>query len=373
MNTQLDVLVVGDANPDLVLRGDVVPRFGQVEQMLSAADLVLGGSAAITASGCARLGLRTALLARVGDDVFGGVTRAWLEERGVVLENPRPAAGEPTGLSVILSGPDDRSILTLPGTIPTLTPSDISDELLARTRHLHVASVFLQPALADGLADVFARARALGVTTSLDTNWDPSERWTGIRELLGGVDVFLPNTAELLAVTGAADVAAAAALLVASGTTVVLKDGARGGRAWTPAASAEAETANSAGGFSASGGAGGLSASGGAGEFSAPGGAGGYSVPGGAGGYSVPGGAGEFSAVSGIAEFSAPSLAVDVVDTTGAGDSFNAGFLAARLGGSDLPEAVAWAAAAGSLSTRAPGGTAAQATRAEIRAALTPA
>jgi len=308
MNTEFDVLVVGDANPDLVLRGDVVPRFGQAEQLLSGADLVLGGSAAITATGCARLGLRTALLARVGDDVFGTVTREWLAERGVRQLAPASAADAPTGLSVILSGPDDRAILTLPGAIRTLTPDDVTDELLAATRHLHVASVFLQPGLAAGLAGVFARARALGVTTSVDTNWDPSERWAGIRELLAGVDVFLPNTAELLAVTGLDDVAAAAATLVAGGTTVVLKDGARGGRAW----SAEGECA-------------------------------------------------------------APSLAVDVVDTTGAGDSFNAGFLAARLGGADLPDAVAWAAAAGSLSTRAAGGTAAQATLPEIRAALAPA
>ncbi|TQS42159.1 carbohydrate kinase family protein [Cryptosporangium phraense] len=302
----LDVLVVGDANPDLVLRGDVVPRFGQVEQLLTDADLVLGGSAAITASGCARLGLRTALLARVGDDVFGSVTRGWLADRGVRLESPRPAAGEPTGLSVILSGPDDRSILTLPGTIPTLTPDDVSDDLLARTRHLHVASVFLQPALAAGLADVLTRARAAGVTTSVDTNWDPSEKWEGIRSVLAVTDVFLPNTAELLAVTGEASAEAAAASLVAAGTTVVLKDGARGGRVWAPEG-----------------------------------------------------------------EFAAPSLAVPVVDTTGAGDSFNAGFLAARLGGASLEEAVAWAAAAGSLSTRAPGGTAAQATAPELREALT--
>jgi sugar/nucleoside kinase (ribokinase family) len=62
----------------------------------------------------------------------------------------------------------------------------------------------------------------------------------------------------------------------------------------------------------------------------------------------------------------APSVPVDVVDTTGAGDSFNAGFLAARLSGLALADAVGWAAAAGSLSTRAAGGTAAQATADEL-------
>ena len=95
---RLDVLVVGDANPDLVLRGDVRPRFGQAEQLLDAADLVLGGSAAITAAGCARLGLRTALLAAVGDDVFGAFVRERLAERGVELLTPGRARRRADGL-----------------------------------------------------------------------------------------------------------------------------------------------------------------------------------------------------------------------------------------------------------------------------------
>jgi len=299
----VDVLVAGDANPDLILRGDTVPRFGQAEQLLTAADLVLGGSAAITACGLARLGLRTTLLAAVGDDAFGAITRQSLTERGVRLESPA-AAGVPTGISVHLSTVDDRAILTLPGTIPTLRPQDITDEHLAATRHLHVGSLYLQPALAHGLAGVFGRARALGVGTSLDTNFDPSGRWESLAEILAQTDVFLPNAAELLAVTGAADPAAGAAALVAGGTTVVMKDGARGARAWWPG-----------------------------------------------GGCSAPG------------------RPVTVVDTTGAGDSFNAGFLAARLAGLPIETAVGWAAAAGSLSTRAAGGTDAQPTRPELLSA----
>jgi ribokinase len=327
---RLDVLVVGDANPDLVLRGDVRPRFGQAEQLLSAADLVLGGSAAITAAGCARLGLRTALLAGVGDDVFGAFTRERLAERGVRTTALRTVPQIPTGLSVILSTIGDRAILTLPGTIPTVRPGDVTDAHLASTRHLHVASLFLQPELAGGLVDIFARARAMGVSTSLDTNWDPSERWDSVMAILAETDFFLPNAAELLAVTGrvptrddapdrdaphgeardrdapdgdAPDCEAAAAELVAAGTTVVLKDGPRGARAWWPGG-----------------------------------------------------------------DCAAPGMPVEVVDTTGAGDSFNAGFLAGHLAGLPMPQAVAWAAMAGSLSTRAAGGTDAQATLDELRA-----
>ncbi|AGZ42771.1 carbohydrate kinase family protein [Actinoplanes friuliensis] len=297
----MDVLVVGDANPDLVLRGDVRPRFGQAEQLLTGADLVLGGSAAITAAGCARLGLDTLLLTALGDDVFGVITRQRLEERGVTLLL-QPSGDVPTGLSVILTPPgDDRAILTLPGTIPALRPEDVTDAHLSAARHVHVASLYLQPRLAAGLAGVFARARALGVGTSLDTNWDPTEKWESITDILAYTDVFLPNANELRAVTGSTDVDRAAASLVATGTTVVMKNGAAGARAWWPGG-----------------------------------------------------------------ECSAPGRPVDVVDTTGAGDSFNAGFLAGRLAGLPIPEAIGWAATAGSLSTRASGGTAAQATRAEL-------
>jgi sugar/nucleoside kinase (ribokinase family) len=260
---------------------------------------VLGGSGSITAAGCARLGLRTALLAAVGDDVFGRVVREALDERGVTLLEA-DAGGAPTGLSVILTpeGGEGRAILTLPGTIPLLRPADLTDELLGRTRHVHVSSLYLQPALAAGLAGVFERAHELGVTTSLDTNWDPAEQWSSIGDILAHTDVFLPNAAELLAITGAATPAEAARGLAA---TVVMKDGERGARAWW------------------------------------------------AGG-----------------ECAAPGRTVEVVDTVGAGDSFNAGFLAARLTGHPIEEAVRWAAAAGSLSTRAAGGTAAQATPADL-------
>ncbi|GLW27655.1 carbohydrate kinase family protein [Actinoplanes regularis] len=289
---EFDVLVVGDANPDLVLRGDVRPRFGQQEQLLTGADLVLGGSAAITATGCARLGLRTALLTAIGDDLFGEIVRDQLRARNVRIITA-PAAGVPTGLTVILNEADDRAMLTLPGTIAALRPADVTDALLGRARHVHVASLYLQPALAEGLAPVFARARELGLTTSLDTNWDPAERWDWVPEILPHTDVFLPNSAELHAITGGDG----PEKLVAAGTIVVMKDGIRGARAWWPGG-----------------------------------------------------------------ESTAPARPVEVVDAVGAGDSFNAGFLAACLTGRTVREAVAWAAAAGSLSTRAAGGTAAQPT-----------
>lgn len=299
------VLVAGDANVDLVLRGDVVPRFGQAEQLADSGELVLGGSASIVACGLARLGVPTFLVARVGDDAFGRFQLDGLAAAGVSTAHIEVDTAVPTGLSVILSAPDDRAILTVPGTIPTLRAEAVRKALAAAgAAHLHVASYFLQPSLAAELPALLAEVRAAGVTVSLDTNWDPAERWDGVLDLLAHVDVFLPNLSELraLAPSNGSDVDRARHL-ASLGPRVVVKAGADGGWSVDPA------------------------------------------------GVVVR----------------APGLPVDVVDTTGAGDSFDAGYLAALAHGiADEAERLRWAAAAGSLSTLGSGGTGRQATLADL-------
>lgn len=310
----MDVLVVGDANPDLILAGDAVPRFGQAEQLLDRADLVLGGSAALVACGLARLEVQVGLAAVVGADAFGGLVRDWLELRGVDLAALATDPGTPTGLSVILLANDDRSILTLPGTVPGLGVDAVLAQVdRLRPRHVHVASYFLQPGLAARLPELLGELARWGIGTSLDTNWDPAERWSGLAEALRRVDVFLPNRAEVVAVAralgvgiGPDDGVGAARALAAYGCRVVVKCGAEGAISVGPdGAVAKAEA--------------------------------------------VP---------------------VEVVDTTGAGDSFDAGYLAALVGGiDDEAERLRWGVVAGALSTRGAGGTATQATRDEVAAA----
>ena len=80
----IDLLVVGDCNPDLVLRGGQVrPVFGQAERMVDRADLVIGGTSSITACGAARLGLSTTFVGVVGDDDFGRFMRDQMSAAGV--------------------------------------------------------------------------------------------------------------------------------------------------------------------------------------------------------------------------------------------------------------------------------------------------
>ncbi len=300
------VLVVGDANPDLVLRGDVVPRFAQAEQLLDTADLVLGGSAAITAHGLARLDRPVTLLAAVGDDLFGRDTVGRLESAGVDTRFVLVRKETSTGLTVVLSTPDDRAILTLLGTIPTLSGGDVLDAVDALRpgglAHVHFSSLFLQQTLAGQLAGVLVTLREAGLTTSLDTNADPALRWDGVTELLPHLDVLLPNRTEVTQLARRDDPMAAARALAGAGPLVVVKDGAKGGFA--------------------------------------------------------------VRRDGDVVEVAARPRTV--IDTTGAGDTFDAGFLDAWLTGSDLVTCLSRAVRAGSFAVSAAGGTAGQPTQADL-------
>ncbi|MEV0096886.1 carbohydrate kinase family protein [Streptomyces sp. NPDC050738] len=309
MSPPFDLLVIGDANPDVVL-GPVPHRlaFGQREQLVGHAGLVLGGSAAIMACGAARLGLRVAFAGRVGDDPAGDFVRSALAGRGVDLTALVTDPHLPTPLTAILTTDDgDRTILTAPGCLAATGLDDVPEALLASVRHVHAASFFLMPQLARSLPRIFAAARSHGASTSLDTNDDPSGRWDrGLLDpALRGTDILLPNASEARALAGTAELLDAAAELARRGPLVVVKDGAEGALAHD-GAHPPLRTA------------------------------------------AVP---------------------VEPLDTVGAGDSFDAGFITAILRGLDTEAALAVAATCGSLSTRGHGGTATQPTWDEARAA----
>ncbi|MBS2535278.1 carbohydrate kinase family protein [Catenulispora sp. NF23] len=293
--TTFDLLVVGDANPDVLLAGaPPVPPYGQAETLVSSGALALGGSAAIVAHGAARLGLSTALAAVVGRDGAGDFVLDVLTSAGVDIAAVTRHPDLPTALTICLDGPDgDRAILTAPGCLAAFDPAAFDPRQLPPARHIHAASYFLQPILAARLPDLFRTADA---TCSLDTNHDPSGHWHLTPGLLEACDYVLPNEAEALALTGTATVDAALAGFVKAGVvTPVVKRGRDGATART-----------------------------------------------------------------GTELHNARLTPLVPVDTVGAGDSFDAGFLAAVLNGDDLDQALAIGCACGALSTREVGGTAAQ-------------
>jgi sugar/nucleoside kinase (ribokinase family) len=302
-----DLLVVGEINPDLILRGpDLVPAFGQAEKLVQAATLTIGSSSAIMACGAARLGLRTAFVGVVGDDVFGRFMLDALAARGIDVSACIVDERLATGFSMILSQPHDRAILTYLGAIAALRAGQVERSILRRARHLHVGSYFLLNGLRPDLASLYTQAHELGLTTSLDTNWDPTGSWDGgLDALLAECDVLMPNEAEARFIARRDDLEQAVGVLAARVPTLAVKLGAHGALAR-----------------------------------------------------------------QGEKRARALSLPVQVVDTTGAGDSFDAGFLYGYLHDWSLLESLRLACACGALSTRMPGGTEGQPALAEALEAL---
>lgn len=301
-----DLAVIGEINPDLILSGDVVPRFGQAEQILSDMTLTIGSSAAIFACGAARLGLHVLFFGKVGDDEFGRFMLQAMQERQIDTSNVKIDPHLRTGASIILNRGSDRAIMTFPGAIPLLELDDIPLEALAQARHLHLTSYFIQDRLRPGVPELFARAHEMGLKTSLDTNFDPSGLWdAGLSEVLALTDVFLPNETEACAITKTQDVDQAAAKLAEKIPLVAVKLGAKGALS-----------------------------------------------------------------ISKGQRLAQPAMPVAVVDTVGAGDTFDAGFLYAYLHGWDLKRCLQLGTACGSLSTLAAGGTTSQPTLAKALAFL---
>ena len=297
MNKKFDVVVIGEINVDLILNGNVDPQFGQVEQIVDDANLQLGSSAVIFACGAAKLGLKTAFIGVVGDDLFGTFMINELNKKSINTDGVIIKPSIKTGLSVILTKKNDRAILTHLGSIPELIYSDINFEIIAQSKHLHLASYFMLDNLRPDLSKLFDQVKELGLSISIDTNYDPKELWNGgINDLLKIVDIFLPNQNELLAITKQKNLETAIVEINKLVPIVVVKMGKEG---------AIGKMVNKP-------------------------------------------------------QALAPSVEVDVVDTVGAGDSFDAGFIYGYLKQFDLMHSIQIAIVCGSLSTRKPGGTSAQ-------------
>lgn len=297
-----NVLILGELNVDLVLQcPDAVPVPGK-EVLAEDFRMTLGSASAICAAGLARLGNGVRFVGRIGRDFWGQYCVDTLSRAGVDTSGVRSETTLKTGVTVSISSPQDRALVTYLGSITALDGADVDDEALGGIDHLHVSSYFLQRGLQPHCRTLFARATELGLTTSLDCGFDPAERWNaGLIATLEQVDLFFPNEEELRAVSGCSEPAAAIRALDNGRTRVIAKLGGRG-----------------------------------------------------------------CLAIDGTRVVHVPALPVDVVDTTGAGDSFNAGFLHRWLRGGSLEECLRYGAACGALSTRAIGGTAAQPTPDEV-------
>ncbi|MEV6621843.1 carbohydrate kinase family protein [Amycolatopsis sp. NPDC051106] len=215
------IVVVGDAALDVIARHDKpLPHGGDARAKIR---FTGGGSGANTALWLRHLGAETTLLARIGDDPGGRLIRAELEAAGVRCAFAVDAEAPTCCVVVMVDGSGQRSMLADRGANQRFCPEDVTPAALAGAGHLHLSGYVLldPPSRAAGLA-ALALARELGLTTSVDPQaaahiTDPAAFLDDVR----GVDLLMPNTEELVALTGSADPASAKELLDAVGAVVV--------------------------------------------------------------------------------------------------------------------------------------------------------
>jgi sugar/nucleoside kinase (ribokinase family) len=251
----------------------------------------IGGNAANTSIALARVGVPVRTVGAIGADAQGRFVLDALQRAGVDT-SAVATLDEPTAATVGLVANDGRRMfLHRPGVsaVHFAAPLDFDAKLIDGMGHYHLASLFILPNFRPHAAESLARARVAGLTTSLDTNWDPRGEWIdALGSCLPGLDFLFMNEDE------ARMVGLSPAEILARGVrTFVLKLGPRGCIVYAQ-------------GF----------------------------------------------------EADVPAFDVPVKDTTGAGDCFAAGFLAAWLRGSSLEEAGRFANAVGALSVQQVGASA---------------
>jgi len=288
-----DVSVIGELNLDLILYGLPSELVLEHEHIAKDLSITLGSSSAIFAHNLACLGNKVGFSSCIGSDPFGEICLKRLGESGVDVSRVRRMPTKTTGLTVILPQRKQRFILTYPGTMYEMGERDLDLTYVFSAKHLHVSSYFLQKGLRASLLDIFRKAKDAGLTTSLDTNDDPENRWSSeIQLLLKYTDILLPNEREACKLAQVDDLDRAAEILAQKVPILVIKRGSQGA----------------------------------------------------------------IARVSKEKYVGFPPV-VDVADHVGAGDSFDAGFIHQFIRGAKTEDCLKFANVAGSLSVTRPGGT----------------
>jgi len=298
-----DVITAFDICVDFLMDlGTTEPEFGQKEKLVDGYGLEMGGSACIFACQCAKLGLLTTGVGSIGTDSFGKFMLDCLSKDGIDTTHIRENK-EQTALTLCLNkAGGDRSILTYMGAMDTVQKAWL-EELLPQARHLHVCSYYLLKSLQPEYPTILKKAKELGVTVSLDTNWDPEETWDGgIQDILPYVDIFLPNENELMLIAQKDNVEDALRQVGGLVPTIAVKCGEEGAYAYCKGKT-----------------------------------------------------------------YKSDAMKVTVADTVGAGDSFNGGFIYGLLNGLSMEECLKIGTICGSLNVSKSGGTAGQPNMAELR------
>jgi sugar/nucleoside kinase (ribokinase family) len=302
---RLDAVVVGELNIDLVLWEVPMPEY-EKEMLAKDMRFAMGSSSAITAHNLSAIGSRVGFIGKAGKDNFGdfmieGLKRGGVETSGILQETTLK-----TGATIVLANPPKKALLTYMGAMTDLTIDDIDWDYIAQARHLHLGCFFLQTGIRKDVGKLFARAKEMGLTTSMDTNWDPADEWgEDLKQALKYCDIFFPNDDEALRIARSKNLGDAVEKLQKIVRVLAVKKGKTGAIVCT-----EGKT------------------------------------------------------------YIHKGFEVKAIETTGAGDSFNAGFLHKFLEGADWETCLCWGNACGANAVTALGGTGAFVDREKVKLKL---
>ena len=226
---QYHIAAIGELNVDIILNGiESEPEIGK-EKFARDMTVTLGSSTAIFAANAAALGSKVCFVGLVGRDSFGELVCSSLEAKGVDTRFIKKG-NTPTGATVCMNYGEDRANLTYQGAMDVMDFEDIHPEVFEQCSHIHLSSLFMQSGLLKDIHKILDMAALKGITVSLDTQWDPLEKWNlDYTAVLPKVSVFLPNEKELQALTGTSDLESAIGkVLPYLGNAMVVKCGSKG-------------------------------------------------------------------------------------------------------------------------------------------------
>lgn len=304
--SKIDIVVVGELNVDMILQDmNSLPEMGK-EKIAREMTLTMGSASAILACNIAKLGAKVGFIGQLGRDSYANIVLDTLQQRGVDTGGIIQNENTQTGITVVMSFPEDYAMVTYMGAMEEFGVNGVDFDYLTEAKHMHLSSYYLQPAMRKDCVELFSRAKESGLTTSLDPGWDPDEEWSEeILKLLPYVDLLLPNEQEAMNIAHEDNIDDALVELRRYTANVVITLGSDG-----TLCSSEEQI------------------------------------------------------------YRTRTYHVKPVDTTGAGDSFNSGFMYRWLQGAETSECLKAGSACGALAVTKMGGITASPTPAELKSFL---
>jgi sugar/nucleoside kinase (ribokinase family) len=295
INPPPQVIVIGNIVADFIATQVAkLPAWGQLIEIQMPINMHIGGNAAIFAVCSTKLGMRTGLIGKFSNNMLGKLLKTDIAGYGVDVSHTK-FTDTPQSITLVVANPEgERCFFHHIGSNATLCPADVDFDYIATCKWLLLCSYFIVPGLAiKDVEKILAHAKSKGINTAVDVAWDPKDEWN-LDGILQYTDLILPNIDEAQKLTGEATVEAAASALIDAGVnTVAIKLGPAG-----------SYVCNNRGD-----------------------------------------------------KYHVASYKVNAIDTTGAGDAFNAGFIYGMIQNWALERTAKFANAVGALTTTKIGGT----------------